>query len=99
MVTLKNIRDDLKKIKYYYARKEMFDKAFESTGNNEVINIVSKYNDIIKSATPKLYELYVYLYLQNMTQEDVADKLCYTTEYIQMLNKQLLLFIQTKLIA
>jgi hypothetical protein len=32
MLTLTKIREDLKEIRYYYARKEIFDKAFKDIG-------------------------------------------------------------------
>jgi hypothetical protein len=97
MITLTTIRNDLKEIRYYFARKEMFDKAFASTGENDIVKKVNLYNKAIIKATPKLYDLYVSLYVKNNTQESLANELCYTPEYIQMLNKQLLKFLQTKL--
>lgn len=97
MLTLATIRNDLKDIRYYYARKKMFDEAFECTGVNEIVSKVKKYNDAVISASPKLYDLYVSLYIKNHTQESLSDELCYTAEYIQMLNKKLLKFLQNKL--
>ena len=41
-ITLSLIREDLKNIKYYYARKKVFDEAFESTGVNEIMETVNK---------------------------------------------------------
>ena len=96
-IALSKIREDLKNIRYYYARKKLFDEAFQSTGMNEIVEIVNQYNELIKSAPPKLYDLYVSLYLKNHTQESLSDELGYTQEYIQMLNKKLLKFLQTKL--
>ena len=49
---------------------------------------------LITKASPKLYELYVELYINNHTQESFADKLCYSTEYVQLLNRKLLKFLQ-----
>lgn len=96
-IALSKIREDLKNIRYYYARKKLFDEAFQSTGMNEIVETVNQYNELIKSAPPKLYDLYVSLYLKNHTQESLSDELGYTQEYIQMLNKKLLKFLQTKL--
>ena len=96
-VTLSLIREDLKNIKYYYARKKVFDEAFESTGVNDIMETVNKYNNAVKSANPKLYDLYVSLYLQNHTQESLSDLLGYTPEYVHRLNKSLLKFFQSKL--
>ena len=96
-ITLSLIREDLKNIKYYYARKKVFDEAFESTGVNDIMETVNKYNNAVKSANPKLYDLYVSLYLQNHTQESLSDLLGYTPEYVHRLNKSLLKFFQNKL--
>lgn len=97
MLALSVIREDLKNIRYYYMRKKMFDKAFESTGVNDIVVKVRKYNEIMLSAQPKLYDLYVSLYINNHTQESLSDELGFTPEYIQMINKKLLKFLQSKL--
>lgn len=97
MTTFSVIREDLKEIRYYYMRKDDFDVAFRKTGENKVIEKVKLYNRIIQSASPKLYDLYVSLYIDCHTQESLSDKLGYTPEYIQMLNKKLLKFLQTNL--
>lgn len=97
MITLNEIRKDLKEIRYYYLRKKMFDEAFESTGVNTVVEKVKKYNALAVTATPKLYDLYVSLYIRNHTQESLSDELGYTPEYMQMLNKRLLKFLQEKI--
>lgn len=97
MITLNEIRQDLKDIKYYYSRKKLFDEGFESTGVNAVVDKVKKYNEMAVSASPKLYDLYVSLYIKNHTQESLSDELGYTPEYMQMLNKKLLKFLQQKI--
>ena len=97
MLTLAEIREDLKDIKYYYMRKKIFDKAFESTGVvNDVTMKVEKYNNAVKSASPKFYDLYVSLYINNHTQESLSELMGFTPEYIQQLNKRLLKFFQSK---
>ncbi len=97
MLTLKEIRKDLKDIKYYYSRQKLFEEVSERVGSNTVIVTVNKYNEAIKLATPKLFDLYVSLYVKNHTQESFADELGFTPEYIQMLNKKLLKFFQSNL--
>ena len=93
-MTLTKIRDDLKDIKYYYSRKKVFDEASQATGRNDIMEKVETYNSIIRAASPKLYDLYASLYIRNHTQESLSDELGFTPEYIQMLNKKLLKFIQ-----
>lgn len=97
MATFSVIREDLKDIRYYYMRKTDFDNAFEKTGENKIVKKVKLYNQIIQDASPKLYDLYVSLYIDCHTQESLSDKLGYTPEYIQMLNKKLLKFLQENL--
>ncbi|MBR1890414.1 MAG: hypothetical protein IJ817_01850 [Clostridia bacterium] len=93
-MTLNEIREDLKNIKYYYSRKKVFEEAFQATGRSDVLDKVAEYNEIIRSAPARMYDLYVSLYIKNHTQESLSNELGYTPEYIQMLNKKLLKFIQ-----
>ena len=97
MLTLNQIRNDLKDIRYYYSRKDLFDKSFKDTGVNDIIETVKKYHNAIQSAPIKLYDLYSSLYMNNNTQEVLADDLSFTPEYVQKLNKKLLKFFQSKL--
>lgn len=98
-MTLNEIREDLKDIRYYYSRKELFDSVVSEIGSNAIQTKLKKYNEAVRDASPKLYDLYVCLYIRNNTQEAVSNELCYTPEYIQMLNKKLLKFFQTKFSA
>lgn len=93
---LKQIREDLKEIRYYYSRKSFFDNATHEIGANAILEKVKMYNNFIKTAKPILYDLYVCLYTKNYTQEGLANELGYSPEYIQMLNKKMLLFLQNK---
>lgn len=93
---LEKIREELKNIRYYYSRRDVFEKASVSVGKNTTLDIIQKYNDVICSAPPRLYDLYVSLYLQNNTQESLADKFGYTAEHISRLNRQLVKFLQSK---
>jgi len=97
MLTLSQIREDLKEIRYYYSRKNQFDEASHQVGPNAVMEKVTKYNAIIRTASPMLYDLYVSLYLKNHTQESLSVVLNFTPQHIQFLNKQLLLFLQREL--
>ena len=86
------IREDLKDIRYYYSRKAMFEKASASVGENSILKKINNYNALIRLASPRLYDLYVSLYLENNTQESLSDKLGYSVEYISKLNSQLIKF-------
>ena len=97
MLSLNKIREDLREVRYYYTRKELFDETFENITKNVILEKVYRYNDAIHFAPLRLYDLYVCLYTKNYTQTGLAIELGYTTEYIQMLHKKLLLFLQTKI--
>ena len=97
MTTISVIRKDLRDIKYYYSRKTLFDKAITLTSGNEIIDKVNIYNEIMKTASPRIYDLYYSLYVFNHTQESYSNELGCTQEYVQRLNKQLLKFLLSKL--
>ena len=91
------IREDLKDIRYYYSRKAMFEKASASVGENSILKKIETYNRLVRLAPPRLYDLYVSLYLENNTQESLSDKLGYSVEYISKLNSQLIKFFKTNI--
>ena len=97
MITLQQIRADLREIRYYYLNKARMDEAFQTTGRNEIMDLVEKYHKAIKMAPIKLYDLYAGLYIKGYTQEAYSIVVNYTPEYIQMLHKQLLQFLQLHL--
>lgn len=89
MITEETIRKDLEAIRYYYSRREIFDKAFGSVGKNNILETVERYNQAICSAPPKLYEMYVCLYTECCTYEAAAEELCYSVNYIYKTNKKI----------
>ena len=97
MLSLDIIRKELKDVRYYYSRKEIFDLDISYLGANDVLEKVKKYNTAIQSAPPRLYDLYICLYIRNYTQGSLSLELGYTAEYIQMLHKKLLIFLQSYL--
>jgi DNA-dependent RNA polymerase auxiliary subunit epsilon len=58
---------------------------------------IENYNAAICSAPPRLYDLYVSLYLDNQTQDSLSEKLGYTIEYISRLNTKLVKYLQKNL--
>jgi len=93
MIDKNKIRQDLKDIRYYYGRKAIFDSVASGIGKNEIVDKLEIYNEVIRQAPPRLYDLYVCLYVQNCTQETVSDKWGYTIEHICRLNSKLIDFI------
>ncbi len=97
MITLNEIRADLRDIKYYYARRKMFYQTSNVVGRNIIMEKVELYNACVCSAPPRLYDIYVSLYLNNHTQESLSENIGYTVEYISKLNGQLIRFLQNNL--
>ena len=92
MITMETIKRDLEDIRYYHSRQEMFDKAFDSVGKNSILETLARYNKVICFAPPKIYEMYVYIYIKCCTQEVAAEELCYSVNYVYKLNKKILEF-------
>ena len=99
MKTFNIIREDLRNIRYYYSRKEQLKKSAEIVGECNIQALVDEYNNAICKAPPKLYDLYVCMYVENNTQESAAERFGYAREHITRLNKQLLRFLQNQLVA
>ena len=99
MVTLQTIKSELSDIRYYYARREMFEKAFDCVGKNAILEKVEKYNKAVLNAPPKLYEVYVALYVTAHTQKAAAEELNYSIDYISKTNGKLVRFFQKELSA
>ena len=97
MIEKKEVRKNLRSIKYYFARKSSFDTAFKDIVENDIVSLTERYNNILKKAPAILFDIYVSLYLKNFTQETLADKTCYSRSYIYKLNTQLIDFITEEL--
>lgn len=89
-MTKQEIRKDLREIKYYYSRINVFESNKLGLFGASVSRKAEKYNKYITDAPARLYDIYVSLYLNNMTQKSLADELGYTVKYVQYLNGQLL---------
>ena len=94
-MTLNEIREDLREIKFYYSMKKTFDSS--EVRSVATLNKVDKYNKIMESAPAKLYILYVELYINNNTQTSLADMWCYSREYIQDIHTKMCEYIQKNL--
>ena len=95
MITTETIRRDLREIRHYCTRKKVIDEAGERIGNNTVLDTLTKYNAAIRTAPLRLYEIYAGLYIDGCTQEQYAESVGYTPEYIQSLNTKLVKYFQS----
>ena len=94
MKSLDEIRKDLKQIRFYYANQKDIERFLKSVGENCKVNIVKQYNEAVCNAPIQLYYLYCCLYLNNNSQEVVAEDWSCSTTYIKKLNNSLCEFIQ-----
>ena len=74
------------------SRKDTFAKAFDSVGQNGILGTVTRYNQIICMAPPRVYEVYVCLYIECCTYEAAAERLGYSVSYIYKSNKKIVDF-------
>jgi len=93
MKTMKQIREDLREIRYYYSKQDAFDKAAKLIPESRVLEKATMYNHAIKNAPARLYDLYVSLYINNNSQAALAYEWNFSMDYIKQLNKQLCEFL------
>ncbi|MBQ3220178.1 MAG: hypothetical protein IKA61_00405 [Clostridia bacterium] len=94
MKTLKQIREDLMEIKFYYSKEKEIKEAGNITGLIRLAETVKAYNEAVSNAKGQLYMLYVALYVHNNSQMVVADDWDCSVDYIKRLNRQLLQYLQ-----
>lgn len=99
MKTYKEIREDLKNIRYYFSRKDAMSERAVILGECNILKTIAMYNEVVCQAPPKLYDLYYFIYVENNTHESAADKIGVGREYITRLHAKLLRFIQNHLVA
>lgn len=89
MITLAKVRENLRDIRHYYSKIKDFEKVEFILGKPSALEMVEKYNQHIKNAPIKLFNLYVCLYLQDNSQETVSIDWGCSIGYIKQLNKKL----------
>lgn len=89
MITKDEIRTTLGDIRFYYANIRSFQNASKYVGENRIVKTAENYNRAIENAPPKLYELYIHLYINNGMMASVAAELNYSIGYINKLNNGL----------
>jgi len=97
MISLQRIREDLKDVRYYYQRIKVFEQNAETVGVSSIKKKADEYNALVVEAPPKLYDLYIGLYVQGSTQEGYSLEVGYSPKYIQKLHSELLKFFLNQL--
>ncbi len=98
MINIQQIRDELKEVRYFYGHRKGIEVGLKQGVNNNIVNLVNKYNDAVRTAPAQLYDLYVGLYLEDNTQASLAEKWGYSNEHIRRLHNKLCAFLQGILI-
>ena len=93
MKTFKEVRDDLRNKRFYYANYDKYQRSFAYIGQNSVIDTVNEYNVAIKCAPPNWFGLYVSLSTKNNTQAATANEMNFSEGYIQKQNAKLVGFL------
>lgn len=96
-MTVQQVKDDLREIRYYYAKQKELDCASRTVGTSSITEKIERYNTAVRKAPVRLYDLYVALYVHNNTQLAVALDWDYTADYIRKLNNQLCQFLKKEL--
>ena len=97
MISTKQINQELRDIRYYYSKQKELDRPTQFIGKTAISKLVEKYNDIIKDAPVKLYDVYIQLYVNNNTQVALSYDWDCTTDYVKKLNGQLVKYLKEKL--
>ena len=93
MISKDEIRTTLSDIRFYYANIRSFQNASRYIGENRIVKTAENFNKAIENAPPKLYELYIRLYVNNGTMASVATELNYSIGYINKLNNSLVKYL------
>lgn len=96
-MTLEQVKSDLKEIQYYYARQKELDQAARTVGTSKIAQKVELYNQAVRNAPIKLYEVYVSLYVNNNTQLTLSFDWDCSLEYVKRLNRKLRYFLKNQL--
>lgn len=95
-MTIKEIKNDLKEIRYYYALVESLKLGSKLIPPQHITEKIERYNDIIKNAPVQFYALYVGLYVSNNTQSELAEKWKVGKDFIKKLNAKLCNYLENE---
>lgn len=96
-MTIEQVRADLKEIRYYYAKRKDLDSAARTVGKSRIAEKAERYNQAVRDAPVKLYDVYVSLYINNNTQLVLSFDWDCSVEYVKRLNRQLCQFLKNQL--
>ena len=94
---LEQVKADLKEIQYYYANQKDLEGAARIIGTNKIAEKVKLYNEVVRKAPVKLYEVYVSLYVHNNTQLTLSFDWDCSLEYVKRQLRKLRIFLKEQL--
>ncbi len=97
MITVRKVQSDLKEIRYYHSKRDMFESASKCIIESSILEKVNRYNRAMINAPPRLYEFYYARNVQNTTQADLAVKWKCSLSHIKQLEKKLCDYLMQKL--
>ena len=96
MKTLQEIRDELKMIREYYFALSSAGNGAEILVPNDIAWLMESYYRMVKSASKPVQRAYQGLYERGCTQRALAAEWGVTEKNVQILNKRLLLYLQSQ---
>ena len=96
MKTLEIIIKELGYIQNLYRNKDFIKEPAKVIYPKNFKQMLESYDVAVNEAPKKLVRIYIGLYIENKTQKQLASELDITEKYIQLLNRQLILFLQEK---
>lgn len=99
MKNLDEIRKDLKDVQFYMPRQDKFKLSIEMNYEPivELKNKANLYCTLIKGAPRRIEDVFNGLYIQGNTQKKLGLLWNVSEKYIQILNKRLIVYLQSKL--
>ncbi len=88
-MTRKEVKRDLHEIRYYLRRKSEIDYASRPVGTHDLEKLLY-YNELMRKAPIRLYEVYLTVYIHGMTFEEASESLCLSVTYVFCLQKALI---------
>lgn len=96
MKSLQEIRDELKMIREYHFALSSAGNGAEILVPSVIARLMESYSCMVKSAPKPVQRAYCGLYEKGCTQRALAAKWGVTEKYVQILNKRLLLYLQSQ---
>ena len=94
MLSVQQVRADLREIKYYYAMKDKIESTLNLVKPTTTLQKVQAYNIAMEKAPVRLYTVYVALYMKNKSMTVLAIEWGFSFEYIRHQNNNLIKYLQ-----